>query len=192
MLQGEYGRSRDGSQLSKVPSGDLEPSLSDVEDRSRREPSQRYGATNGAIQPALDASTGSRRFSSSSNQKTPARSYFQSSFQESHGQHLGAARYLCILMTKQSPKTRITTPHGVFEKTPRNWLLGRSQISNTTRHLRVHNMVHPLRPRMKFSTTIRVKESRVTRCGQPQLRRYRSQHRQALRVRRPERRKDLL
>ncbi len=78
------GRHRSGSQLARVRGQEPIPFSADVSDHEGTEEIE--DRANGFFRQRNESSPSRTSFSSSMNQKTPARSYFQHSFQESHGE----------------------------------------------------------------------------------------------------------
>ncbi len=76
------GRNRSGSQLARVREQDNMPSSLDVSEHGGTE--EMEDRANGFFRQRNESSPSRLSFSSSLNQKTPARSYFQHSFQDSH------------------------------------------------------------------------------------------------------------
>ena len=81
---GGSGRNRSASQLGRIRGQEPIPSSADLGDYGGTEETE--GRVNGFFRPRNESSPSRMSFSSSLNQKTPARSYFQHSFQDSHGQ----------------------------------------------------------------------------------------------------------
>ena len=77
-------QSRGRSQLARIREQEAMPSSADVGDHEGTEETEER--VNGFFRHRSESSPSRMSFSSSLNQKTPARSYFQHSFQDSHGE----------------------------------------------------------------------------------------------------------
>ena len=82
---GSIGRRRSASQLARLRGQEPMPSsIADVSDHEGPEGTENH--TNHFFRQRNESSPSRTSFSSSLNQKTPARSYFQHSVQDSHGE----------------------------------------------------------------------------------------------------------
>ena len=82
-LLGVSGGFRSGSNTSRIISQDHMQSNANVNDREGNQETE--GRLSGVFRQRKESSPSRLSFSSSLNQKTPARSYYQHSLQESHG-----------------------------------------------------------------------------------------------------------
>lgn len=81
---GSSGRNRSGSHLARILGQEHMHSSADVRDHEGTEEIENHA--NGLFRQRNESSPSRTSFSSSLNQKTPARSYFQHSLQDSHGE----------------------------------------------------------------------------------------------------------
>lgn len=81
---GGSGRNRSGSQLARIRGQEPISSSADASDHEDTEETE--DRASGFFRQRNESSSSRKSFSSSLNQKTPARSYFQHSFQDSNGE----------------------------------------------------------------------------------------------------------
>lgn len=128
------GRARSGSQLSRVREQEQSGSNTDVGGhRGHQEVEERH---NGWFRHRTESPSSRPSFSSSLNQKTPARSYFQHSLQESHGGEMSVP-FLAISYLQHTAPVDITrnSSQGVREDTAELASLALSDIaSNRSEH----------------------------------------------------------
>ena len=81
---GSIGRKISASKLARLRGQEPMPSSADMSDHEGTEEAEIHA--NNLLRQRNESSPSRTSFSSSLNQKTPARSYFQHSFQDSHGE----------------------------------------------------------------------------------------------------------
>ena len=81
---GSIGRKRSVSQLARLRGQEPMPSSADISNHEGTEETENHA--NNFFRQRNESSPSRTSFSSSLNQKTPARSYFHHSFQDSHGE----------------------------------------------------------------------------------------------------------
>ena len=82
MASTQFGKMRSGSQITRLRGQEPMPSSVNVSDHEGTEDTE--DRVNGFFRHRNESSPSRMSFSSSLNQKTPARSYYQHSFQDSH------------------------------------------------------------------------------------------------------------